>query len=111
MTDPIRHLRQSAWIPTVGREPLTARLATAEEAEDQVAGHRHDLRLDDKGDLWVDPLGEIKTWPETPAEARAFTAWQHEVSSGDTLQGFRQWIAAGWGEATLAYEEQEETDG
>ena len=37
---------------------------------------------------------EVKTWPETDAEHDAFTDWQYAVGNGDTLRGFRDWLAA-----------------
>jgi len=36
----------------------------------------------------------VKTWPETDAERDAFTDWQYQVGNGDTLRGFRDWLAA-----------------
>jgi hypothetical protein len=34
-----------------------------------------------------------KTWPETPEEQVAFVAWQYEVVAGNTVYGFRDWLA------------------
>jgi hypothetical protein len=36
----------------------------------------------------------VKTWPDTPEERLAFIEWQYEVEAGDTLRGFRDWLAA-----------------
>ena len=33
------------------------------------------------------------TWPETDAERAAYAAWQYEVGNGDTVLGFRDWVA------------------
>ena len=34
-----------------------------------------------------------KTWPTSPAEELAFKDWQYEVANGDTVLGFREWLA------------------
>ena len=51
---------------------------------------------------------EVKTWPETPEEQIAFTAWQYEVVGGGTPYGFRDWLAHGFREDSLAAEEREQ---
>lgn len=35
----------------------------------------------------------MSTWPETGEEEDLFKEWQHEVRNGDTILGFRDWIA------------------
>lgn len=33
------------------------------------------------------------TWPLNAADRVMFTHWQHEVANGDTILGFRDWVA------------------
>lgn len=35
----------------------------------------------------------MPTWPRDDAEHELFTDWQFEVGNGNTLMGFRDWIA------------------
>ena len=62
-------------------------LATVAEIADQII-HQVQTHV-----AAPEPL-EVKTWPETDAERNAFTDWQYEVGNGDTLRGFRDWLAA-----------------
>jgi len=64
-------------------------LATAVEIADEVI---RQVREHDAQTPVVTP--EVKTWPETTAEKDAFIDWQYEVGNGDTLRGFRDWLAA-----------------
>lgn len=34
-----------------------------------------------------------RTWPENAQERSDFSDWQYEVSNGDTVLGFRDWVA------------------
>jgi len=38
--------------------------------------------------------GPVPTWPDTEAERTDFRDWQYEVANGDTLLGYRPWVAA-----------------
>lgn len=40
------------------------------------------------------PADASKTWPETDEERSLLLDWKYEVSCGDTIRGFRDWIAA-----------------
>lgn len=33
-----------------------------------------------------------RTWPENAQERNDFSDWQYEVTNGDTVLGFRDWI-------------------
>jgi hypothetical protein len=37
-------------------------------------------------------MTESATWPENDAEREAYADWQYEVTNGDTLLGFREWL-------------------
>ena len=68
-------------------------LATVAEATMWTADEIiHQVREHDVQTCVVTP--EVKTWPETDPERDAFTDWQYEVSQGDTVLGFRDWLAA-----------------
>ena len=64
-------------------------LATVAEIADEII---RQVREHDAQTPVVTP--EVRTWPETEAEKYAFTDWQYEVGEGDTLRGFRDWLAA-----------------
>jgi len=64
-------------------------LATAAEIADEII---HQVREHEAQTSVVTP--EVKTWPETDAERDVFTDWQYAVGNGDTLRGFRDWLAA-----------------
>ena len=80
----------------IGRADGTP-LALIDLTEKVEAGHWPDGEEWDVA-LTVDPAnpnpGRVGTWPTTVDERRAFTSWQYEVANGDTVRGFRDWIAA-----------------
>ena len=63
-------------------------LATVAEIADEII---HQVREHAAQTPVVTP---VKTWPDTPEERLAFIGWQYEVENGDTLRGFRDWLAA-----------------
>jgi hypothetical protein len=75
------HARISVW--------TCPELATVAEIADEII---HQVREHEAQTPAVTP--EVKTWPDTPEERLAFVGWQYEVENGDTLRGFRDWLAA-----------------
>jgi hypothetical protein len=77
------------WATMPERVWTCPELATVAEIADEII---RQVREYDAQTPVVTP--EIKTWPETAAERDAFVDWQYEVEQGDTLYGFRDWLAA-----------------
>ena len=83
----------AGWVAEPERVWTCPELATAAEATMWAADEIiHQVREHAAQTPVVTP--EVKTWPETTAEKDAFIDWQYEVGNGDTLRGFRDWLAA-----------------
>lgn len=79
----------AGWVAEPERVWTCPEVATVAEIADEII---HQVREHDAQTPVV--TSEVKTWPETDAEKNAFTDWQYEVGNGDTLRGFRDWLAA-----------------
>jgi len=79
------------WVASPERVWICPELATAAEIADEIIRqvHEHDVQTP-----VVTHETEVETWPGTEAEREAFNDWQYAVSNGDTLRGYRNWIAA-----------------
>jgi len=78
----------AGWVVEPERVWICPELATVANIAAEII---HQVREHDAQTPVVTP--DVKTWPETEAERYAFTDWQYEVGNGDTLRGFRDWLA------------------
>jgi hypothetical protein len=70
------------------------RCTVAEIADEIISQVALAVTVSREHDRQTSVVTPAKTWPENDAERDAFVDWQFEVSQGDTLRGFRDWLAA-----------------
>jgi hypothetical protein len=106
------HIRDYFWLSNGGVEltgdayhyELTKLLDDLDRGmSDTMEGYADYLKLRKKakkvGRKWLEarylpqPQKHVPTWPDTPFEHEKYAAWQTEAQNGNTLLGFRDWLA------------------
>ena len=76
------------WVAEPERVWICPELATVAEIADEIISQVREHAAQ------TPVVTPVKMWPDTPEERLAFIGWQYEVENGDTLRGFRDWLAA-----------------
>jgi hypothetical protein len=106
------HIRDYFWLMNEGKEivgdeyhALMTRLLDdldrgMSDTCDGYAEYRKNRRKAKKvGREWLERLYippapvHVPTWPDTPYEHQKYADWQQEARDGNTLLGFRDWLA------------------